>query len=67
MSRQDETYRMIKYGGHPPTCTCVDCVQRRKKRIKSRGGGKTISIVVVIVIIIVALFIFIAMRTGILS
>jgi len=32
--REDESFRQIRYGGHPPGCTCAECVERRLKRLK---------------------------------
>ena len=33
--RSDDTLREAEYGGHPPTCTCVECVQRRLTRFSN--------------------------------
>jgi len=30
-SRGDETLKFDKYKGHPPYCTCVSCVKKRKR------------------------------------
>ena len=42
MPREDETYRAARYGGHPPYCTCVECVRRRRER-QLKGGGLNIN------------------------
>lgn len=37
--REDETFRATRYGGHPPTCTCVECCEKRRAGM-STGGGR---------------------------
>jgi len=32
--REDETFRRIYYGGHPPTCNCAECIKARLKRLR---------------------------------
>jgi len=33
--REDDTFRQIRYGGHPPGCTCTECTERRLKKLKN--------------------------------
>ena len=42
MPREDETYRAARYGGHPPYCTCVECVRKRRER-QHEGGDLNIN------------------------
>ncbi len=35
--REEDTHRNVYYGGHPPNCTCVDCVNRRLGILKERS------------------------------
>ena len=30
-SSHDRTQRSVNYEGHPPTCTCADCLRRKKE------------------------------------
>jgi hypothetical protein len=50
--REDDTYRYAT--GHPPACTCVDCVNRRLRKRRSRR--KVIAIVVVVVAVVIGIF-----------
>ena len=61
MPREDETYRTARYGGHPPYCTCVDCVRlRRQGRRRGRGSGINWRAVIntVVVVVVVAILVY---------
>lgn len=42
--REDETFRQIRYGGHPPGCTCAECTERRLKKLKKEAHPSYVSI-----------------------
>ncbi len=60
MPREDETYRRVRYGGHPPACTCADCTRRRLSRGRGRGvaRGVWISAVIIVAMLLFALLVF---------
>jgi len=35
--REDETFRQIRYGGHPPGCTCAECTDKRLGKLKKEA------------------------------
>jgi hypothetical protein len=39
--RLDDTFREEEYGGHPPTCTCVECVKRRLAKVQRESKTQT--------------------------
>ncbi len=61
MPREDETYRVARYGGHPPYCTCVGCARKRRER-QLKGGGFYINwrgmIYALVAIVVVAALIY---------
>jgi len=42
--REDETFRQIRYGGHPPGCTCAECTEKRLKKLKKEAHPSYVSI-----------------------
>ncbi len=42
--REDETYKSIYYGGHPPACTCGECTDRRLRQLKKEVHPSYVSI-----------------------
>jgi len=41
--REDDTFRSIRYGGHPPGCTCAECTERRLKKLKREANPSHVS------------------------
>ncbi|MDD5604712.1 MAG: hypothetical protein GX602_07055 [Dehalococcoidales bacterium] len=53
-NREDEFYRQNYYGGHPPTCTCVKCTEKRLARAANTRSAESFWLVTLIGISICA-------------